>query len=101
MEFKVPEGLCTACSTEYCAEHTPMCDGNGECFRLEASLSRLRSEVEELQADRDKLLVAVSCMMESAVPNQRDHPAMWKAWKFANEVLDSVGEQLLSPETKG
>lgn len=36
---------------------TQMCDGNSECFRLEAELVRLRSEVERLERERTELLL--------------------------------------------
>jgi hypothetical protein len=60
--MSTPEGLCTACSvTQYCAEHAPepMCDGNGECFRLKAQISALSASLEREKAEKEQALAAL------------------------------------------
>jgi len=48
---------------------------------------------EQAEAARDKLLVALRCVLDSAVPNPKEHPTMTKSWKFANEVIASVEKE--------
>lgn len=55
------------------------------------------------EADRNRLRVAlkdgcatIEALLKSAIPNERDHPTMSKAWKAAVPVLDAL-RKLVEP----
>lgn len=60
----------------------------------------------DLAERKDRLMNALHRVMESATPNERDHPAMWAAWRIAERVIKEtkpVSESLPlppSPEVK-
>ncbi len=64
--------------------------GDSGAFQSEAGGARAPQWQPDLEAQRDKLLVALKCCVDSAVPNPKEHPTMWKAWKLAGQVIKSV-----------
>jgi hypothetical protein len=44
---------------------------------------------------KDRLMNALHRVLESAVPNPREHPAMWAAWELAHKVIRETKPVLL------
>ena len=59
-------------------------------YKCSADLAQsFHSDIATLEAQRDKLLVALRCVLDSASPSD-EHQAMSKAWKLSEEIIASV-----------
>lgn len=59
-------------------------------------LAALQSALDASAAREQGLREALDRVLKSAVPNKRDNPAMWEAWKAAGEALSSSPSPLVA-----
>lgn len=72
-------------------ERCPVC--KYEVFDTPCEYCFLKSQVAALEAENKMLREALDMMFSSAHPNERDHPAMFCAWKEARAVLAATEQK--------
>lgn len=71
----------------------PYPEEQGNAGVLIAEVGTLRAYVAVLEGVRNELYAMVECLLASAVPNQRDHPTMSRAWSEAEGLLRRLNDR--------